>query len=54
MFSALGAKTIIDTAMQLTDNQCEITVDTITGHYWNYIMDSYDYAPDWDAKNKLA
>lgn len=46
-FSALETKTIIDTAMRLTEHQCEITVDTVSGHYWNYKADPHVISPDW-------
>lgn len=47
MFSAQETRTIVDTAMRLTDGRCEITVDTLTGHYWNYQNDPHELAPDW-------
>lgn len=35
-FSKEETSKIIETALRLTDNQCEITVDTYDKHYWNY------------------
>lgn len=36
MFSESETKTLIKTALSVTDNESEITVDTLNGHYWNY------------------
>lgn len=47
MFSAEETRTVIDAAMRLTQNLCQITVDTLTGHYWNYKVNPLDADPNW-------
>lgn len=46
-FSAEEATTLINTSRLLTEGQCEITVDTQNGHYWNYKIDPLEMYPDW-------
>lgn len=46
-FSPEETKRIIDTVGILTNGQSEITVDTRTGHYWNYKTDPHEIYPDW-------
>ncbi len=46
-FSAQDTQKLIATAFSLTDNQCEITVDTENRHYWNYNEDPHILSPDW-------
>lgn len=38
---------IIDAGFELTDNKCEITVDTLEAHYWNYKEDPHIMSSDW-------
>ncbi len=38
---------IIRCAFELTQGQCEITVDTPGAHYWNYKEDPHILYPDW-------
>lgn len=46
LFSAEETARMIETALALT-NGGEITVDTLTRHYWNYKVDPHSAAPDW-------
>lgn len=46
-FSEEETSRIIKTAFELTDNLCEITVDTADSHYWNYKQDPHILSPDW-------
>lgn len=46
-FSKEETAEIIGKALALTDNGCEITVDTIDSHYWNYKQDPHILSPDW-------
>lgn len=46
MFSEEETARIVETALMLT-NGGEITVDTLTRHYWNYKVDSHSIAPSW-------
>lgn len=46
LFSAEETARMIETALALT-NGGEITVDTLTRHYWNYKIDPHGAAPDW-------
>lgn len=47
MFSAAETSTVIGTALRLTQNLCEITVDTLSGHYWNYKVNPLHADPNW-------
>lgn len=46
LFSAEETARMIETALALT-NGGEITVDTLTRHYWNYKVDPHSAAPGW-------
>lgn len=46
-FSESDTSKLIKTAFELTDNSCEITVDTADDHYWNYKQDPHILSPDW-------
>lgn len=46
-FDERETRRIIDTGFELTDNQCEITIDTLDAHYWNYKEDPHILSPDW-------
>lgn len=46
MFSAQETARIIENGLALTGGG-EITVDTLTRHYWNYKIDPHGDAPDW-------
>ncbi len=46
-FSAEETARLIQTGLRLTGGT-EITVDTLTHHYWNYREDPHRLAPDWD------
>lgn len=38
-FSPLETKAMIDAARSVCGNDCEITIDTVDAHYWNYKVD---------------
>lgn len=46
-FSVSETRAIIDTSMKLTKGECEITIDTLAGYYWNYNQDPNLDFPDW-------
>ena len=46
-FSQQQTKQIIYMAQELTDHQCEITVDTQSGYYWNYKTDQQKADNNW-------
>ena len=46
-FSEKDTQKLINTAFFLTHGNCEITVDTIDKHYWNYKNDPHLLSPDW-------
>lgn len=46
-FSAEETAKMIHTGLNLTHGFCEITVDTIDRHYWNYREDPRILYPDW-------
>lgn len=39
-FSVAETNAMIDMARSICGNDCEITIDTIEAHYWNYKTDS--------------
>lgn len=45
-FSERETKTIITKSFEIEKN-CEITVDTVDKHYWNYKTDPHIQSPDW-------
>ncbi len=47
LMSEKETRKIIDTAFKLTDNQCEITIDTFDKHYWNYKAFDPNTLDDW-------
>lgn len=47
LMSEKETRKIIDTAFKLTDNQCEITIDTFDKHYWNYKAFDPNALDDW-------
>jgi len=49
MFSEEETKNIIEAGFEMTDRQCEITVDTLDAHYWNYREDPHVQSPDWGS-----
>lgn len=46
-FGPEETRKIIDAGFELTQGQCEITVDTLDAHYWNYKEDPHILSPDW-------
>lgn len=46
-FSEAETAEIIKKTLELTNNGCEITVDTADKHYWNYRQDPHILSPDW-------
>ena len=47
LFTADETRTLIDTALRITNGACELTVDTIDGLYWNYHEHPGKDYPDW-------
>ena len=46
-FSVAETKAIIDLARSVCGNDCEITIDTIDAHYWNYKVDPKKLDQRW-------
>ena len=46
-FSAEQTRNIIQTARQICGEDCEITIDTLDTHYWNYKMDPKSIDQSW-------
>lgn len=46
-FSVAETKAIIDLARSVCGNDCEITIDTIDAHYWNYKIDPKKLDQSW-------
>lgn len=46
-FTEEETEKLIQYSLKLTDNKCEITVDTTDKHYWNYKQDPHIMSPDW-------
>lgn len=46
-FSAEETRAMIDTARKVCGQDCEITVDSLTGHYWNYKVDPNKNDSTW-------
>ncbi len=46
-FAEKETERLIGYSLELTDNKCEITVDTVDKHYWNYKQDPHIMSPDW-------
>ena len=44
LFTLEETRALIDAGLRLG---CEVTVDTLNGHYWNYAVDPCLTAPDW-------
>lgn len=47
MFTAEETGQMIKTARKVCGNGCEITIDTIDGHYWNYKTDPKKQDKNW-------
>lgn len=47
ILSGKETNTLIEAGKRVTDGSCEITVDTLTEHYWNYKNDPKETSPDW-------
>lgn len=47
MFTAEETGQIIKTARNVCGNNCEITIDTMDGHYWNYKTDPKKQDKNW-------
>lgn len=45
-FSETETRTIINKSFEI-EKDCEITVDTVDKHYWNYKTDPHIQSPDW-------
>ena len=39
---------MIDMARNICGNDCEITIDTIDAHYWNYKIDPKKLDKSWE------
>lgn len=46
-FSAEETRAMIDTARKICGPDCELTVDSLTGHYWNYKVDPNKNDATW-------
>ena len=46
-FSAEETRAMIDTARKVCGPDCELTVDSLTGHYWNYKVDPNKNDATW-------
>lgn len=46
-FSAAETNAMIDLARSVCGNDCEITIDTIDAHYWNYKIDPKKLDQSW-------
>lgn len=46
-FSVMETNDFIETARQICGRDCEITVDTIDAHYWNYKTDPKEQDKSW-------
>ena len=46
-FSVAETNAIIDLARSVCGNDCEITIDTIDAHYWNYKIDPKKLDQSW-------
>ncbi len=46
-FSAAEAKSFIETARKICGVECEITVDTLDAHYWNYKTNPKEQDKSW-------
>lgn len=46
-FSVEETRAMIDTARKVCGQDCEITVDSLTGHYWNYKVDPNKNDATW-------
>ena len=46
-FSAEETRTLIKTAREICGAECEITIDTVDGHYWNYKIDPKQQDKSW-------
>lgn len=46
-FSAVETKSFIETARAICGMDCEITVDTLDAHYWNYKTDPKEQYKSW-------
>ena len=47
MFSEKDTITLIRKAQELTENKCEITVDTLEHYYWNYKIEPREMDSSW-------
>ena len=46
-FSVEETKAMIDMTRNICGNDCEITIDTIDAHYWNYKIDPKKIDKSW-------
>lgn len=46
-FSVDETRAMIDTAREVCGQDCEITIDSLTGHYWNYKVDPNRNDASW-------
>lgn len=46
-FSGQETKQMIATAREVCGNDCQITIDTLDSHYWNYRIDPREQDPSW-------
>lgn len=46
-FSVEETRAMIDTARKVCGQDCELTVDSLTGHYWNYKVDPNKNDATW-------
>lgn len=46
-FSGPETKQMIMTAREVCGNDCQITIDTLDSHYWNYRIDPREQDPSW-------
>lgn len=46
-FSGSETKQMIMTAREVCGNDCQITMDTLDSHYWNYRIDPREQDPSW-------
>ena len=46
-FSAKETRQMIETARSVCGEDCEITIDTLDSHYWNYKVDPKEQDQSW-------
>ena len=47
LMSVAETNALIEAGFQMSDGQCEITVDALKAYYWNYKVDPTIEDPDW-------